>query len=106
MYKEQHDLGVYKSLGYSSGKLRLAFALRFGIVSAAGSALGVLLSAALTDMLATAMLKMCGISRFTSSLSPFQMALPGIIVCALFFLFAWSAAGRVKKVEPGILIVE
>lgn len=106
LYKEQHDLGVYKSLGYSSGKLRLVFALRFGIVSAAGSALGVLLSAALTDMLATAMLKMCGISRFTSSLSPFQMALPGIIVCALFFLFAWSAAGRVKKVEPGILIVE
>lgn len=36
LYKEQHDLGIYKSLGYESRKLRFAFALRFGIVSAAG----------------------------------------------------------------------
>lgn len=106
LYKEQHDLGIYKSLGYASGKLRLAFSLRFGIVSAAGSALGILLSAVLTDPLASAMLKMCGISRFASSLTPFRMALPAMIVSALFFLFAWYAAGRVKKVEPGILIVE
>ncbi len=106
LYKEQHDLGIYKSLGYSSGKLRLAFSLRFGIVSAAGSVLGILLSAVLTDPLASAMLKMCGISRFASSLTPFRMALPAMIVSALFFLFAWYAAGRVKKVEPGILIVE
>lgn len=106
LYKEQHDLGIYKSLGYASGKLRLAFSLRFGIVSAAGSALGILLSAVLTDPLASAMLKMCGISRFASSLTPFRMALPAMIVSALFFLFAWCAAGRVKKVEPGILIVE
>lgn len=106
LYKEQHDLGIYKSLGYSSGKLRLAFSLRFGIVSAVGSVLGILLSAVLTDPLASAMLKMCGISRFASSLTPFRMALPAMIVSALFFLFAWYAAGRVKKVEPGILIVE
>lgn len=106
LYKEQHDLGIYKSLGYESGKLRLAFSLRFVIVSAAGSAMGILMSAALTDMFAGAMLKMCGISRFTSHLSPFRMALPAMIVSALFFLFAWFAAGRVRKVEPGILIVE
>ena len=106
LYKEQHDLGIYKSLGYESGKLRLAFSLRFVIVSAAGSAMGILMSAALTDMFAGAMLKMCGISRFTSHLSPVRMALPAMIVSALFFLFAWFAAGRVRKVEPGILIVE
>ncbi|MBD5457364.1 MAG: ABC transporter permease [Lachnospiraceae bacterium] len=106
LYKEQHDLGVYKSLGYESGKLRLAFALRFGIVSALGSVLGILLSVALTDPLATAMLKMCGISQFVSSLSLVRMALPALIVSAMFLFFAYFAAGRVKKVEPGILIVE
>lgn len=106
LYKEQHDLGIYKSLGYESGKLRFAFALRFGIVSAAGSVLGILLSIALTDPLASAMLKMCGISQFTSSLSLFRMALPAFIVSAMFLFSAYFAAGRVKKVEPGILIVE
>lgn len=106
LYKEQHDLGIYKSLGYESGKLRFAFSLRFGIVSAAGSVLGVLLSAALTDTLASAMLKMCGISRFHSILSPVDMALPAMIVSALFLFFAYFSAGRIKRVEPGILIVE
>ncbi|MCM1175887.1 MAG: ABC transporter permease [Blautia sp.] len=106
LYKEQQDMGVYKSLGYGSGRLRLAFALRFGIVSAAGSALGVLLSAVFTDPLATAMLRMCGISRFTSSLGPLRMAFPAAVVSAVFLFFAYFAAGRVKKVEPGILIVE
>lgn len=106
LYKEQHDLGVYKSLGYESGKLRLAFALRFGIVSVLGSVLGILLSVALTDPLATVMLKMCGISQFVSSLSLVRMALPALIVSAMFLFFAYFAAGRVKKVEPGILIVE
>lgn len=106
LYKEKHDLGIYKSLGYESGKLRIAFALRFGIASAAGSVLGILLSAALTDTLASAILKVCGVSNFTSSLNPFQMVFPALIVSTLFLLFAWFAAGRVKKVEPGILIVE
>ena len=106
LYKEQHDLGIYKSLGYESRKLRFAFALRFGIVSAAGAVLGILLSSVLTDPLASAMLKMCGVSQFVSSLSLFRMVLPAFIVSAMFLLFAYFAAGRVKKVEPGILIVE
>ncbi len=106
LYKESRDLGIYKSLGYASAKLRLAFAIRFGIVSMAGSALGVAFSAVWTDPIASSMLKMCGISRFTSGLSPFKMALPAIIVTMLFLLFAYCASGRVKKVEPGILIVE
>ena len=106
LYKEQHDLGIYKSLGYESQKLRFAFALRFGIVSAAGAVLGILLSSVLTDPLASAMLKMCGVSQFVSSLSLFRMVLPAFIVSAMFLLFAYFAAGRVKKVEPGILIVE
>ena len=106
LYKEQHDLGIYKSLGYESRKLRFAFALRFGIVSAAGAVLGILLSSVLTDPLASAMLKMCGVSQFVSSLSLFRMVLPAFIVSAMFLLFAYFAAGRVKKAEPGILIVE
>lgn len=106
LYKERHDLGIYKSLGFASGRLRLAFALRFVIVSAAGSVVGIVMSAHLTDPLATAMLKMCGVSRFSSRLTPFRMFIPGIFVSALFFAFAYFAAGKIKKVEPGILIVE
>lgn len=106
LYKEQHDLGIYKSLGFVSEKLRLAFALRFGMVSVIGSALGIALSAYLTDPLANIILKICGISHFTSNLNLERMLLPGVIVTVLFLAFAYLAAGRVKRVEPGVLIVE
>ncbi len=106
LYKEQHDLGIYKAIGFVSGKLRLAFALRFGMVSAAGSALGIVLSAYLTDPLANVILRVCGVSHFSSELSMFRMFMPAVVVTVLFLVFAYLAAGRVKKVEPGILIVE
>lgn len=106
LYKEQHDLGIYKSLGFVSEKLRLAFSIRFGLIAVAGSVLGIVLSAYLTDPLANIILKVCGISHFTSELALLRMIMPGMIVTILFFAFAYLAAGKVKKVEPGVLIVE
>lgn len=106
LYKEQHDMGVYKSLGFLSGKLRLTFAIRFGIVAFLGSAAGIVLSMCLTDPLADRILRVCGISHFTSHPSLLSMLAPGVVVCALFLVFAYLAAGKVKKVEPEILIVE
>lgn len=106
LYREEHDFGVYKSLGFTSGSLRLMFALRFGIVAVLGSVLGVILSAIFTDPLAGALLKFCGIGSFTSHLTPASMLLPAAQVAVLFVLFAYFAAGKIKRVEPGILITE
>ena len=106
LYQEKRDLGIYKSLGFASGQLRLAFALRFAIVAATGSLVGSLLSAWLSDWLIGLFLSFCGVSRFTSELTLFQTILPGLVVTVLFFLFAYWAARKIKKVEPGILIVE
>lgn len=106
LYKEQHDLGIYKSLGFLSGRLRIAFAIRFGIVAFLSSAVGIVLSMYLTDPLANRILKICGISHFTSHPALLTMLAPGIVVCVLFFAFAYLASGKVRKVEPGILIVE
>lgn len=106
LYKEQRDLGIYKSLGFASGQLRTAFALRFAIVAAVGSVAGTAFSAWLTDSIVSVFLKFCGISRFTSELTVVQMILPGLAVTMIFFVFAYLAAGKIKRVEPGILIVE
>lgn len=106
LYKEKRDLGIYKSLGFTAGKLRMSFALRFCMMAVIGSVLGNVLSGLFTDSLVTAMLSMCGVSRFESSLSLFQMLFSGVIVSGLFLAFAYLAAGKIKKVEPSILIVE
>lgn len=106
LYREKRDLGIYKSLGFSSARLRLTFALRFGIVALLGAVPGILLSEFLTDPLAVALLKICGISRFSSHLTLIQMIVPALQVALLFVLFSYLAAGKIKKVEPRILIIE
>lgn len=106
LYREKRDLGIYKSLGFSSGKLRRSFALRFAIITVLGSMMGVVGSAALTDPLASAILRVAGVSSITSHLDPVSMMLPAIVVIALFYGFAWLMAGRIKKTGAEILIVE
>lgn len=106
LYREKRDMGIYKSLGFSSGKLRSSFALRFAIITALGSILGVIGSAVFTDPLASAVLKAAGISSVTSHLDPVSMMTPAVIVTALFYGFAWLLAGRIKKNGAEMLITE
>ena len=42
LYQEQHDLGIYKALGFMAGRLRNSFALRFGMASLLGAVLGMI----------------------------------------------------------------
>ncbi|MCM1263317.1 MAG: hypothetical protein NC313_11420 [Butyrivibrio sp.] len=106
LYREQHDLSIYKSLGFASGKLRFAFALRFGIAAAMGSVIGIVLSIFLTDPMVSKIIAMCGVSHFSSDLNPLRMAMLAVVVSGLFFIFAYLSSGRIKKTGAGILIVE
>ncbi len=103
---EQSDLGIYKAVGFRTSTLRLTFAVRFGIVALIGSAAGTVLAALLTDPLVSAVMKMAGISSFASSPSLGSVILPSGIVMALFFCFAYFAAGQIKKTSLTVLIAE
>jgi ABC-type lipoprotein release transport system permease subunit len=103
---EQKALGIYKAIGFKTKNLRLTFALRFGLVAALGSIIGTCLAAALTDSLVSAVMKLAGISNFYSSPAPGEIILPSVIVTALFFSFAYVAAGKIKRVNLTELIAE
>lgn len=94
---EQRDLSIYRTMGFSAGQLRCSFALRFGGIALFGSILGTILSAFLTDPLVAVLMRMEGISNFSSRPGIFTVALPGIVVILLFLLFAYLAAGRIGK---------
>lgn len=104
--QEQHDLGIYKSLGYASGSLRRAFAIRFGTVAALGSFLGMLLSVLYSDKIAAFFLQYMGISVYQTHQNILQIIEPGVIVVMIFIIFAFYNAKKIKKVEPVILIRE
>ncbi len=103
---EQRDLGIYKAIGFGTSTLRLTFAIRFGITALIGSAIGTILAALITDPLVSTVMKLAGISSFASSPSIANTLLPSAIVILLFFCFAYTAAGKMKKTDLTVLISE
>lgn len=101
---EQRDIGIYKAIGFTTGQLRLSFALRFGIVALIGSAIGVLLGLLLTDTLVSAVMKFVGISNFASNPNAYTILFPAVLVTLLFMGFAYFAARKIKRTDLTVLI--
>ena len=104
--REQHDLTVYRSLGFSIGSLRFSFALRFLLVSAAGALGGTVLSALFTDPLVDRVMRMSGISGFTSRPDAGTLLFPAAAVVLFFSLSAYAVSGRLRRMELNTLITE
>ena len=103
---EQKNMGIYKAIGFSNRSLQLTFAFRFGLIALAGSAVGVLASALLADPLISAFMKLAGISDFSSRLELTGTLLPAAVVIVSFTMFAYLAAGRVKRINLMELVSE
>lgn len=101
---EQRDMGIYRSFGFTAMRLRTSFALRFGLVSLIGTLIGVLCSALLTDTLVAALLRMFGISNFSSHPTVGNTLFPVLIVIGTFTVFAWLVAGKIKTDKLTVLI--
>ncbi len=93
---EQKDMGIYRSFGFTAMQLRISFALRFGIAALFGAFLGTGCSAFLTDPLVAALLRMFGISNFSSHPALENALLPALVVILSFTVFAWTVAGKIK----------
>lgn len=103
---ERRNIGIYKAMGFTSGQLRGSFALRFGMAAALGAGIGSVLAAALTDPLVSAVMKMAGISNFSSAPTAGNTLFPAVTVILLFAGFAWAASRSIKKVDLTVLITE
>lgn len=103
---EQRDLGIYKAIGFRTDQLRAAFALRFGITALAGSAVGVILAAVFTDPLVSAVMKLAGISNFSSAPSVGSVPVPIGAVTALFAVFAYLTSKKIRHADLTVLISE
>lgn len=103
---EQRDLAIYRAMGFSPGRLRLAFALRFGITAAAGAMIGTALAALFTDPLVSAAMELAGISSFSSHPGPGAVLLPGGVMVLLFLAFGWLTAGKIGLVKVTMLAAD
>lgn len=94
---EQMNLGIYKAIGFQIKHLRFTFSLRFGLLAVLGSVIGILLSSAFTDPIVSSVMKLAGISNFSSSPSLENTLLPAGIVTFLFTGFAYLASKKIEK---------
>lgn len=104
--QERRDIGIYKAIGFTSGRLRIQFAFRFLVVAVIGAALGTVLSIAFSAKLLGSFLGLIGLSQVNVDFTPATVAVPIAVMSACFFFFAYLVSGRIKSVAIRELVVE
>ncbi|MCH5342071.1 MAG: ABC transporter permease [Acetatifactor sp.] len=103
---ETGKMAIYKSMGLSSGRLRISFALRFLVVVIIGTGIGICLSAFFADPVIGRIFRMFGIGEFHSGFSILGMVLPMVTIPLLFFGFALAFSAKLKRISIVKLISE
>lgn len=106
LQSETGKMAIYKSMGLSSGRLRLSFALRFLIVVMTGAGIGIFLSVFCADTVIERIFRMFGIGEFSSGFSVLGTVLPMVIIPLLFFGFALAFSAKIKRVSIVNLIAQ
>ena len=106
LQSETGKMAIYKSLGLSSVRLRISFALRFLIVTIIGTVIGICLSAICADSAIGSIFRMFGIGEFHSGFSVLGTVLPMAAIPLLFFGSAFVFSAKLKQVSIVNLISE
>lgn len=106
LIEERTDIGIYKAFGFTTKRLRLLFATRFAIISIIGSLIGIILSTLFSRKMLIMLLKTIGVTNYPDGL---YISSDILILCMLsisFFLFAYCATYKIKRVSTTELIKE
>lgn len=104
--QESTDIGIYKAIGFTSGKLRMQFAMRFLLVALVGAMLGILLSVLASAKAIGLVMRFAGLSKLVLSFTVESLLVPVLIVSVSCMVFAFIVASEIKKVEVRELVVE
>lgn len=103
---EKRTLAIYKALGYTTSSLRATFAIRYGVTSALGAILGIILSILFSDHLVGLFMNTYGISNFASNPAMSTILFPACLVSLLFASFAYMNSTKISTLELHELVAE
>ena len=104
--KEKSDMGVYKSIGFTTGSLRRQFTIKYILVVTFGAIIGIGMSLILNDSVVSLLLSSMGLTRFTTQYSLISLLGPALFIILCTAIFASFASAKIKKVSPKNLINE
>ncbi len=95
------NLGILKSQGFTSGKIRLVYIVQYILAELIGAAIGLLLAVPLTTALGSLFQPITGLLTATdvSVLKCAGISLGIIALCGLFVILATSRVGRISPVR-------
>lgn len=96
---ETENMAIYRSMGLSTEKIRISFALRFALVTIIGAIIGIISSQLIGNLLIGQVFKTFGIGEFSPAFSIFGAIAPGIIVLLIFSFFAWAFSYKIAKIS-------
>ena len=104
--QERTDIGIYKAVGFTVGKLRVQFAVRFFIVSLVGGVIGSAAGSIFSVKLLDLIFSLFGVSKVVPEYTAFTFigAVAFVSLCVLVFSFI--VLGKVKRVEVRELVTE
>lgn len=105
-YRENRDLGIYKSFGYTSRKLRVLFSIRFAIVAAIGCVIGIIVDLLFENMTMGFLLSNIGICKYEADFSAVSFLLPTITIVLLFVVISFLATWKVKRSDVRTQVME
>lgn len=104
--KQSTTFGIFKSIGMSSGKIRLSILSGFLVLEAAGTIIGAFVGIRLLPVLINAVLSNYGILEMPLVVNSWGILAIIIFAYAIASLGAWFASGTIRRTSPRILIVE
>lgn len=104
IYSETKELGIFKALGFSSARIRLQLALRFALVTTAGSMMGAVVESLIGSSVFALALRGLGISSLKLEFSLMNVVIPVGMISLLAILSAFVSSGNIKKVSVYSLI--
>jgi ABC-type antimicrobial peptide transport system permease subunit len=106
VYCETRELGIYKALGFSSGRLRFQLALRFLLITLFGGAIGIAAEGLFGAKLFSLLMKGFGLSSIMMEFSLRYAADAIAAIAAIAMLSAMISSRNIKQVSAYTLIKE
>ncbi|MCR4716148.1 MAG: ABC transporter permease [Lachnospiraceae bacterium] len=104
--QERTDIGINRATGFSVGRIRRQFALRFMIIGLISAAFGVLLSRLYSGQMLESVFSMFGIPHMELEYTLMSFVRPVLLFALFYMIFGYLASRKVKKVSARELISE
>lgn len=106
IYREITENGIMKSIGFSSGQLRIQFTSRFLIVAMAGGMIGAIISLAFDGRLINLLFSLVNIAKIPSGISMASLFSNFVFLVLAAALSAWWVSGRLKRLDVRVLLAD